>query len=615
MPQDVTAPPAGGAELSQVLIATGMGMAVTVALLVLCAGHRSGRIGLLRAGDRISTRFTGLPGWAGVPSAIGLLILPTTLFGLQWDESLHIAQGRDEGPLANPSHYFLLVGIFAGFAAGVIGMAMADDRVPASGIRVAKGWRAPLGAVLTAAGAGVALLGFPLDDVWHRLFGQDVTLWSPTHVTMIGGMALCVVGLLVLNVEGVRTRARGDAAGAGAPPFAGLLRWTQRFWMPAALLLVLSLMQGEFDYGVPQFPLVFHPMTVMAAAGLGLVAARVFMGPGAALGGALLFVAVRGIIAVLVGPVLGEPAHMFPLYIAEALIVEAVALRVSPRRALRFGVVCGVLLGTVGLAAEWAWSGLFAIPWTSGMLPEGVLLGFAMALAGAVLGAWVGAHLRFAPGPRDRALRRAAVGAAAAVTALVGFVLIEPAPAPVRGVVELTEVGRAGSESGRTVQATVTLTPADAADDATWIRTVAWQGGGFATDALERVGPGVYRTTEPVPVHGTWKSAIRLHTGLTLTSLPLYLPEDRAIPAAGLPASPRFERAFADEGAVLRREAKDVDGALWFASSAVVALALIALLGAWAAALHRLAAAGVNPPREAAPGSGESSRPAVLSGT
>ncbi len=608
MPQAVEAPPAGGAALDQVLIATGMGIAVTVALLVLCAGHRSGRIGLLAFGDRISTRFTGLPGWAGVPSALALIVLPSTLFGLQWDESLHIAQGRDEGPLANPSHYFLLAGIFAGFAAGVIGIAMADDRVPASGIRISRGWRAPLGAVLTAAGAGVALLGFPLDDVWHRLFGQDVTLWSPTHITMIGGMGLCVIGLLVLNVEAVRARTAGT--GGGAPRFAGLARWAQRFWMPAALLLLLSLMQGEFDYGVPQFPLVFHPMTVMAAAGLGLVAARVFMGPGAALGGALLFIAVRGVIVLLVGPVLGEPVHAFPLYLAEALIVEAVAFRVSPRRALRFGLAAGALLGTVGLAAEWAWSAVFQIPWTSALLPEGVILGFGMALGGAVLGAWLGAHLRMAPTPLERPLRLAAVAASVAVTAMVGYGLLSPAPGRVTGAVELTEVSSAPE---RRVQLTVRIDPASAAEGATWLRTIAWQGGGFETHELERVNSGVYRTTASVPVYGDWKSSIRLHTGRTLASLPLYLPEDPAIPVEGLAAPPRFERAFGDEAVVLRREAKNADGWMWTAASAAVALGMMALLAAWAAALHRLAVAPT--PREAARESAASSPPAVLSGT
>ena len=37
------------------------------------------------------------------------------------------------------------------------------------------------------AGGAFALIGFPLDDVWHRIFGQDVTLWGPTHLMLIGG--------------------------------------------------------------------------------------------------------------------------------------------------------------------------------------------------------------------------------------------------------------------------------------------------------------------------------------------------------------------------------------------------------------------------------------------
>ena len=103
-------PSAGGAPTDQIAIATGAGLALSVALLVLCVGHRSGRVGVLAAVSTLSERWGGLPGWAGVPGTIALVTLLPALFGLQWDESLHIAQGRDEGPLANPSHYFLLAG-------------------------------------------------------------------------------------------------------------------------------------------------------------------------------------------------------------------------------------------------------------------------------------------------------------------------------------------------------------------------------------------------------------------------------------------------------------------------------------------------------------------------
>ena len=581
-----TDPPAGGAALDQVLIATGGGLLVTAAIFVLCVGHRTGRIPLLGYANTISPALSGLPGWAGLPSLIALLTLVPALFGLQWDESLHIGQGRDDGPLANPSHYLLLGGIFGAFAAGVIAMALGDESVPRSGVRISREWRAPLGGVLITTGAAVALLGFPLDDVWHRLFGQDVTLWSATHIAMIGGLSLSVLGAVVLNIEGIRVRRARRRAGGPPPLLARLLALLQAVMLPAALLLVLSLLQGEFDYGVPQFRLLFHPLLVMAAAGGALVAARIFIGPGAALGGALAFLVIRGTIALLVGPVLGEPNHVFPLYLAEAVIVELVALRVPPRSALRFGLWCGALIGTVGLAAEWAWSSVFPIPWPAELLPEAAVLGFAIALAASVLGAWLGAHLTVRRFPRTPALRTGAIAAATAITAIIGYGLIEPEPERVRASVELEQATPAPQ---RTVNATVRLDPPDAAEGADWFRTIAWQGGGLEGAPMSEVAPGTYRTSEPVPVGGTWKTAIRLQHGGRLSGLIIYAPEDEAIPASGVPARERFVREFTDEQGFLRREAKDVSGWVWTAATALVALAMFGLLAGWALALRRLA--------------------------
>ncbi len=71
--------------------------------------------------------------------------------------------------------------------------------------------------------------------------------------------------------------------------------------------------------------------------------------------------------------------------------------------------------------------------------------------------------------------------------------------------------------------------------------------------------------------------------------MPVYLPEDRAIPVAGVPAPARFERPFVADHKVLQREQKTAAPALTaIAYGAVIgiALALLALL-AWG--LHRLA--------------------------
>ena len=91
-----------------------------------------------------------------------------------------------------------------------------------------------------------ALIGFPLDDVWHRLFGQDVTLWGPTHLMLIGGAAMTLIGIAILMVEGGRSP---SAEGAGQlPPF---VLWLRRVALSGGLLIGLMVFYVEFDFGVP----------------------------------------------------------------------------------------------------------------------------------------------------------------------------------------------------------------------------------------------------------------------------------------------------------------------------------------------------------------------------
>ena len=150
---------------------------------------------------RFSQRVSGLPAWAAIPAGIIIVSLITALFGMLWDISLHIAQGRDEGPLANTAHYFILAGLFGVFSSGFLSMCLPLEKPSRVAVRISDDWYAPLGGCLIAACGTFALIGFPLDDVWHRLFGQDVTLWGPTHLMLIGGAAMTLIGLAVLLVE------------------------------------------------------------------------------------------------------------------------------------------------------------------------------------------------------------------------------------------------------------------------------------------------------------------------------------------------------------------------------------------------------------------------------
>jgi hypothetical protein len=593
MSENPTSPPAGGAAIGEVIGATGGAILLTAALIWLGWAHRTGRIGFLRRAANRMGEVAGAPSWAVLPGNIASLSLLVAVFGMYWDISLHIGQGRDEGPLANPAHYFILAGLFGIFAAGFLAVVLPDGKPSRSAVRIVGDWYAPIGGVVLLACGAFALTGFPLDDVWHRLFGQDVTLWGPTHLMLIGGAGLSLLGMALLMVEGGHREEKADDDSFAARAMAVIYK-TRFAGVAGGLLIGLSTFQAEFDFGVPQFRLLFEPVMLAFAAGVALVAARIYAGRGAAIVALIYYLVVRGALALIVGPVLGEPTPYFPLYAVEALIVEGVALLIAPRmRPLAFGAVCGVLIGTVGFAAEYAWSHIFMpIAWPETLISEALIVVPLTAVAAGLIGGFVGAALaapRDPVGVRTPGLAVPAL-AVVAIAAVVGYGLQTNHDQGIRAQVSLDEA-KSGPE--RSVDATVRFDPATAPDDADWVRGIAWQGGGLVDAPLEEVEPGTWRTTEPLPVYGNWKALIRLHDGSSILGLPVYLPEDPAIPAEGVAAPASFDRGFIPEKQILQRELKDdvptTLPPIAYAIVGSIVIALIALLG-WA--LARVARGG-----------------------
>src|SRR3954463_5790579 len=291
-------PPAGGAATSDVIYATAGAMVVTVLLLGPILLYKQGRFPFIGRMAGLAERVTKLPGWAALPGTFLALTLLIAVFGMYWDISLHIDQGRDPGPLANPAHYFILAGLFGVLLAGVLGLALSDKPTRTS-YEIAPGWHAPIGALMITICGASSLLAFPLDDIWHRIFGQDVTLWGPTHLMLIGGASLSVLGAWALHAEGDEER---KAAGRPLPTWTRIREIT----LAGVFLVAMSTFQAEFDFGVPQFALALQPTLIMLAAGIGLVTARVRIGPGGAIGALLGYAAIRGVLTLLVGPVFGE---------------------------------------------------------------------------------------------------------------------------------------------------------------------------------------------------------------------------------------------------------------------------------------------------------------------
>jgi hypothetical protein len=579
------ASPAGGAPTEAIGAASFVAAFAIIFLLMGGLGHRGGLVPTLGWFERFAERISGQPAWASLPCGLAIASLISAVFGLYWDVSIHVDVGRDPGPLNNPAHWFILAGLYGIFASGFFAICLPredrPDRPGPTSIRIGREWNVPLGGVLMCASGGFALIGFPLDDVWHRIFGQDVTLWGPTHLMLIGGAAMTLLGIAVIQVEvrrAVKTSGLPDHEASWVKALRGIA------W-PGGLLIGLSTFQLEFDLGVPQFQLIYHPMLIMLAAGVALVAARVWLGPGAAFGAVLFYLAMRGLLSVSVGG-LGRSVAHFPLYIVEAALVEAAALVVTVKRPLRFGAICGALIGTIGLAVEWGWSHVWMpLPWPEQILGQVIGLGFAMAVAASLVGAWIGARLGSETIPHSPTLRWAALASAIVIAGLLAFPLNTTGTSDVSASVQLRDV-HGGAQ--RTVAATVTMNPRDGADGANWLTATAWQGGGRIVDKLREIRPGVFQSNVPLPVYGEWKTMIRMHKGNAVLGLPIYAPQDKAIPVPAIGAPASFTRPFFSDKELLQREARIADPAVTFAAYGVVLGFTLLLLAAIAWALHRV---------------------------
>src|SRR6195952_584520 len=194
----------GGAALDQVIGLSIAALVVTLVLLWIGYQHRTRKITWLgNLAERLGTKFNRPP-WVALSVLLFTATIICALFGFIWDVSLHIGKGRDPGPLANPAHYFILFGLFLLFIAGCLACVLPYDKPGPSAIRITRTWYAPVGGVLMAGCGLYALIGVPLDDMWHRIFGQDVTLWGPTHLMLIGGAGFSAISASLLDYEGRR---------------------------------------------------------------------------------------------------------------------------------------------------------------------------------------------------------------------------------------------------------------------------------------------------------------------------------------------------------------------------------------------------------------------------
>jgi hypothetical protein len=132
-------------------------------------------------------------------------------WGLTWDIQWHLLIGRDTFWI--PPHVMMYSGVTAGFLVTVVVLALDTRDTHRDGIRrrgpvTMLGLTSTRGIHLAAWGVALLLLAAPIDDLWHRLFGLDVTLWSPPHLLGLLGSAVNTIGTLLIAVEAYPPRSR-----------------------------------------------------------------------------------------------------------------------------------------------------------------------------------------------------------------------------------------------------------------------------------------------------------------------------------------------------------------------------------------------------------------------
>lgn len=320
------------------------------------------------------------------------------LLGAAWDVSWHFRSLRET---ISPPHMINM----AGFALISVAFLLSwKERTPKT--------QAALNVILV--GFAAFLAAIPFDEAWHRIFGLDLTTWSPSHLLLFSGTAITLAGVVLLYLAELGWT--GDTAVRAIRP-------TRSQWAILGLLLFFlveavafpltyneyvivgayNLDSGQAVYEASDDILAYAPSvqdvqygdlphalyptyTLAIALLLGVLIRRITGKPGMALailgGYSLARFSLNGILVLAGFPEGAVPWH----YVLVGLAIEAAyALRVRMRHRL----VVGTALATAGSYAAWwvgntyAWTP-FTVPldWTT--LPWGIaaaVLGWLLALS------------------------------------------------------------------------------------------------------------------------------------------------------------------------------------------------------------------------------------------
>ncbi|UCH25418.1 MAG: hypothetical protein JSV66_16030 [Trueperaceae bacterium] len=311
------------------------------------------------------------------------------LLGVYWDISWHIDKGRDT--FFTPPHNFIYLAILIVLVMSLYAL-VRDRRESPLHLTVGR-FRLHPGVLIVSVGAALELFFTPADELWHRLFGMDVTLWAPMHLIGVMGLSLLGFGGLItswierrLSAHRVRQQLFGYSSLLFAATFLG---WSMLFL-------------AEYEFNIPAFPMLWHPLLLAGLPTFTLVlVANLRPVPWAATWTAVLFTLIRGLLAGWLMTsagfdLAGETRPLIPMLIVSGLAADLLVRRRLPRWQL------GFILGVISLLANLPLVEAAKINWHSGALLTGVPLGLALSMALAYLGAAVAAALEPNPVEADR---------------------------------------------------------------------------------------------------------------------------------------------------------------------------------------------------------------------
>jgi len=184
-------------------------------------------------------------------------------WGVQWDIQWHVLIGRDSFWI--PPHVMTYSGV-ALIVLASFGVLARDTlrylaAAPAGTQRIF-GLTGTRGFLLAAGGIALTVLAAPIDDLWHRLFGIDVTLWSPPHLLGLLGVTINTLACALIAREAYPAKSwpRYVASVIALMSFYGSLSIALR---PASRLAYLY--GGLWFYAFPILGALFLPVALIAA--------------------------------------------------------------------------------------------------------------------------------------------------------------------------------------------------------------------------------------------------------------------------------------------------------------------------------------------------------------